>query len=96
MKNLQFYSNSSVSIQNPGLVYEKKRASNFVLESVHFFLRKAIQGHAYSQLLIPENKDKCWTCIVTMHSHNYWYLKIKINVEHWKRFTGNRGCSCKM
>ena len=24
-------------------------------------LREAIQGHAYSQLLIPENKDKCWT-----------------------------------
>ena len=24
-------------------------------------LREAIQRHAYSQLLIPENKDKCWT-----------------------------------
>ena len=32
------------NLQNPGFVYEKKSASNFVLESVHFFFKKSHTG----------------------------------------------------
>ena len=38
------HSSSSLCIQNPGFLEEKKRAFNFVLESLHFFFKRSHSG----------------------------------------------------